>query len=86
LLFEHLDYYTVIVFLSLVSLFITSGFYIPLSIYEKYFSKKEKNINLLPEVTIIVPAFNEETGISRTLDSILEADYPHKEVIVVDDG
>src|SRR5215212_2017774 len=34
---EHLDFYTVIVFLSLASLFITSGFYIPISIYERYF-------------------------------------------------
>jgi cellulose synthase/poly-beta-1,6-N-acetylglucosamine synthase-like glycosyltransferase len=37
-------------------------------------------------VTIIIPAYNEAAGISRTLDSLVEADYPSKEIIVVDDG
>ena len=83
---DRLDFYTIIVFLSIVSLFITTGFYIPLSVYERYFSKKVKFLDFLPPVTIIVPAYNEETGISRTIDSVFEADYPYKEVIVVDDG
>ena len=83
---DRLDLYTIVVFLSIVSLFITTGFYIPLSVYERYFSKKVKLLNFLPPVTIIVPAYNEETGIGRTIDSIFEVDYPNKEVIVVDDG
>lgn len=37
-------------------------------------------------VSIIVPAHNEEKGIVRCIESILESDYPSKEVIVVDDG
>jgi poly-beta-1,6 N-acetyl-D-glucosamine synthase len=40
----------------------------------------------LPPVTIIVPAYNEEAGIGRTLDALVEVDYPNKEVLVVDDG
>jgi len=83
---DRLDFYTIVVFISIVSLFITTGFYIPLSVYERYFAKKNKLLNFSPPVTIIVPAYNEETGIARTIDSILEADYPYKEVIVVDDG
>lgn len=39
-----------------------------------------------PDVSIIVPAFNEEKVICRTLESILDSDYPAIEVIVVDDG
>jgi cellulose synthase/poly-beta-1,6-N-acetylglucosamine synthase-like glycosyltransferase len=82
--------YSVIILLGLVSVFITSGFYLPLSIYEKYFAtKKEKNISslfFLPPVTIIIPAYNEERVLARALDAIVEADYPNKEVIVVDDG
>jgi len=38
------------------------------------------------KVTIIVPAFNSVETIERTIDSILEQDYPNKEIIVVDDG
>ncbi len=83
---EHLSFYTVIIFMGLTSLFVTSSFYIPLAIYEKYFNRKEKVSSFLPPVTIIIPAYNEETGISRTLDSLVEVDYPSKEIIVVDDG
>lgn len=39
-----------------------------------------------PPVTVIVPAFNEETSILLTVESLLELDYPAKEIIVVDDG
>lgn len=37
-------------------------------------------------VSVIVPAFNEEKVICRTLESLLASDYPNFEIIVVDDG
>lgn len=39
-----------------------------------------------PPVSLIIPAFNEEQGIVQTVLSLLELNYPEKEVIVVDDG
>ncbi|HEY0428858.1 MAG TPA: glycosyltransferase, partial [Pyrinomonadaceae bacterium] len=39
-----------------------------------------------PLVSIVVPAFNEEKVICRTIESLLESDYPNFEIIVVDDG
>lgn len=39
-----------------------------------------------PLVSIIVPARNEERNIRRCVTSLLEQDYAHFEVIVVDDG
>lgn len=42
----------------------------------------------LPTITIGIPAYNEEKGIGRTLNSLLKLDYPQEllEIIVVNDG
>ena len=37
-------------------------------------------------VTVLVPAYNEETVIARTLQALIDSDYPELEIIVVDDG
>ncbi|MBI5556842.1 MAG: glycosyltransferase [Deltaproteobacteria bacterium] len=40
-----------------------------------------------PPITIVLAAYNEEKVIGRTLDALLQADYPgHMELIVIDDG
>jgi cellulose synthase/poly-beta-1,6-N-acetylglucosamine synthase-like glycosyltransferase len=39
-----------------------------------------------PPIAVIVPAYNEEEVIAQTVSSLLDADYPEKEIIVVDDG
>lgn len=40
----------------------------------------------LPFITIVVPAYNEGMIIKAAIGSLLELDYPHYEVLVVDDG
>lgn len=39
-----------------------------------------------PAVSVVVPAYNEELGIARTVQSLAACDYPELEIIVVDDG
>jgi len=39
-----------------------------------------------PGVAVLVPAFNEEKVIVRTIRSVLNSDYPNLRVIVIDDG
>lgn len=39
-----------------------------------------------PAVSILVPAYNEDVVISRTIECLKELDYPEFEVIVIDDG
>lgn len=39
-----------------------------------------------PLVSILVPAYNEQATISRTLESLVNLKYVNKEVIVIDDG
>ncbi|UWR49310.1 glycosyltransferase [Phaeobacter inhibens] len=37
-------------------------------------------------VTVVIPAYNEEKSILKTIYSVLESDYPNLSVLVVDDG
>jgi cellulose synthase/poly-beta-1,6-N-acetylglucosamine synthase-like glycosyltransferase/peptidoglycan/xylan/chitin deacetylase (PgdA/CDA1 family)/spore germination protein YaaH len=39
-----------------------------------------------PLTTVLVPAFNEEAVIERTLRSLLASEYEHIEIMVIDDG
>jgi len=59
---------------------------VPLSLYSKH--KEDQTPPTLEHkfITIIIPAYNEEKVIARTIESTMEIDYPQKEVIVVDDG
>jgi peptidoglycan-N-acetylglucosamine deacetylase len=40
----------------------------------------------LPAVSALVPAYNEAAVIGRTLAALLASNYPHLEVLVIDDG
>ncbi len=42
--------------------------------------------SVLPPVSVIVPAFNEEVGIAAAIRSLASSDYPDFELVVVDDG
>jgi poly-beta-1,6-N-acetyl-D-glucosamine synthase len=39
-----------------------------------------------PLVSVVVPAYNEEKAIGKTLDALVKLSYVNKEIIVVDDG
>ena len=39
-----------------------------------------------PAVAVLIPAYNEEKVIERTVRSVLDSDYPRLRVIVIDDG
>jgi peptidoglycan-N-acetylglucosamine deacetylase len=39
-----------------------------------------------PAVAVLVPAFNEEKVINRTIRSVLDSTYPNLHVVVIDDG
>lgn len=45
-----------------------------------------ESCDLVPEVAILVPAYNEKETISSSLSSLQELDYPNLELIVINDG
>ena len=69
--------YSIIAAVLLLSRYLFAAFYKPVPVDPKF----------TPPVTIIIPCFNEETWIRRTIISCLNQDYPvdSLEVIVIDD-
>ncbi len=65
-----------------------STFIYLLTLYENRENLSNPKPKKLPKVTVIVPAFNEEGRIKRTVDSLLNLNYPKNllEIILVDDG
>lgn len=44
------------------------------------------NINSYPLVSVIIPFYNHNQFIKKTLDSIIEDSYPNKEIVIINDG
>lgn len=52
----------------------------------KKLAKEGKLVNFNPKVSVIIPAWNEEVGILKTIKSVLSNDYDNVEIMVVNDG
>ncbi|MBU2639219.1 MAG: glycosyltransferase [Nanoarchaeota archaeon] len=65
-----------------------TGIFFLFTFFENMGGLKERKAKRFPKVTIIVPAYNEETTLKGTVYSLLNLDYPKDklEIIVVDDG
>ena len=80
---------TIVGFVILCVCMVTYGLYsIAATKYQKRKLKKHPpvvNEDYKPFVTIMIPAHNEESVIAFTVENILKMEYPHFEVIVIDD-
>ena len=53
---------------------------------EKIFGKPAEVASYKPKVAVLIPAYNEEKVIERTMRAALNSNYPNLRVIVIDDG
>jgi cellulose synthase/poly-beta-1,6-N-acetylglucosamine synthase-like glycosyltransferase/peptidoglycan/xylan/chitin deacetylase (PgdA/CDA1 family) len=57
-----------------------------LAIYDRVRRRPGLDPGYRPGVAVLIPAYNEEKVIERTVRSVLESDYPNLRAIVIDDG
>ena len=55
-------------------------------VHEKIFGKPAEVASYKPKVAVLIPAYNEEKVIERTIRAALNSDYPNLHVVVIDDG
>ena len=60
--------------------------FVPMAVVSKYREDTQEKVESYPKISIIIPAYNEEKVIARTIEGLLETKYPNKEIIFVDDG
>jgi cellulose synthase/poly-beta-1,6-N-acetylglucosamine synthase-like glycosyltransferase len=81
------DWYKPIMLADFTAIFLIHMLLVPLAVADKYHEKRSLDTKpYVPSITIIIPAYNEEKWIAHCIEAVLEANYPSKEVIVVDDG
>ena len=82
---EFIDF---IIYISICIGLVATTFYILSFIEDKKIKRKNFLDKELPAISVIIPAYNEEESIVKTIESILASDYPKNkfEVIVIDDG
>ncbi|MCS6784771.1 MAG: glycosyltransferase family 2 protein [Candidatus Caldarchaeum sp.] len=81
------EWYKPVMISSFTVLFLSNMMFLPLSLaFYRREERQEKNQLFGAPVSIIIPAYNEEKWIGHCIEAVLEADYPSKEIIVVDDG
>jgi len=78
---------TQVIFVWMLTLsFWQTMLFVPLAIQSVRAEKLIKEPTNFPMITILIPAYNEEKVIEITIESVINADYPKKEIIVIDDG
>lgn len=67
---------------------VTAGFLLTRYLFGALYRPIPVDYNYTPSITIVIPCFNEETWIGRTILSCIDQDYPvdKLEIIIVDDG
>ncbi len=87
--FAHVFYYCIAIlsllnFARVLTMLIGADMYDIREMKKAHFNQAKRAHT--PLISIIVPAYNEETGVIRTVESLLATTYKNKQIIVVDDG
>ncbi len=80
---------TIVFALFLVGIFLSISRILIMALLATIQKRREKFLplsSIQPGVSIIVPAYNEEINAVRTIESLLQQDYPNLQIVFVDDG
>lgn len=80
---------TLVLLVGLILVFFYYWLIVPLALYQRLGEQSRSvTVETWPELSVLIPAYNEEGYVGQTIEAFLEADYPREklEIIVVDDG
>jgi len=82
-----MEFATIFIYVAAFIGIYTSIFFL-LTLYDNWYRVKGKKTTNYKTVTVIVPCYNEDKSVGKTIKSLLKLDYPKDKlnIIVVDDG
>lgn len=76
----------IILFWAMTITFWSTMLFVPMAVLSKQREDIQEDVMTYPKISVIIPAYNEEKVIAKTIEGLLETQYPKKEIIFVDDG
>lgn len=84
--YDSLRFVVLLLFAPIIFKYVVQLFLSPWYSVVEYARAKKRCKNYLPSVSVIIPAWNEEVGIIKTIESVINTNYPNLEIIVANDG
>jgi poly-beta-1,6-N-acetyl-D-glucosamine synthase len=84
--FSYIRLITLLLFAPIVAKYLIHLLIAPWYPAIEFFRSKKHSVHYTPSVSVLIPAWNEEVNIRKTLQSVLDTNYPDLEVIIVNDG
>lgn len=84
--FAELRFVVLLLFMPIILKYLIQLFVSPLYSLLEAWRLSRLPADHRPSVSVLIPAWNEEVGIERTLRSVVATQYPELEIIIVNDG
>ncbi len=78
--------YRILLLWALTITFWSTMLFVPMAAYSKYKEELQPEPTYYPTVSVLIPAYNEEKVIAKSIEALIETNYPKKEIILIDDG
>lgn len=75
-----------VLFLPIIFKYVIQLLIAPLYQLVELIRRRKYSNDYLPSVSVLIPAWNEEVGVVKTIESVINTKYPKLEVIVINDG
>lgn len=83
---ENVRFTVFVLMLPIFIKYIVQLLSVPVYAYKNAKGRSFTVLDRLPRVSVLIPAWNEEVGIIKTVQSVVNTHYPNLEIVVINDG
>ncbi|MEZ4104076.1 MAG: glycosyltransferase family 2 protein [Candidatus Paceibacterota bacterium] len=84
--YESIRFVVLLLFAPIIFKYIIQLSFSPWYSVVEYVRNKKRSKEYAPSVSVIIPAWNEEVGVVKTVKSVINTEYPKLQIIIANDG